>query len=39
MCAALGGAVAAENPFLGGWALALPGGAPGWLGVEEAAGA
>ena len=38
VCAALSGAVAAENPFLGGWALTLPGGAPGWLGVEEAGG-
>lgn len=32
---ALGAALAAENPYLGGWALTLPGGAPGWLGVEE----
>ena len=38
LSAALGAAVAAENPFLGGWALTLPGGAPGWLGVEEAGG-
>ena len=38
LCAALSGAVAADNPFLGGWALTLPGGAPGWLGVEEADG-
>jgi hypothetical protein len=25
---------AAENPFVGGWALTLPGGHTGWLGVE-----
>lgn len=31
----LGAAMAAENPYLGSWALTLPGGAPGWLGVEE----
>jgi hypothetical protein len=24
----------AENPFVGGWALTLPGGHTGWLGVE-----
>ena len=28
-------APAEENPFVGGWALTLPGGAPGWLGVEN----
>lgn len=28
----------AENPFLGGWELQLPGGVPGWLGVKEAGG-
>jgi len=27
--------MAAENPFLGDWALTLPGGAAGWLGVDE----
>jgi hypothetical protein len=26
---------AAENAFLGNWALTLPGGQPGWLGVES----
>ena len=26
---------AAANPFLGEWALTLPGGGAGWLGVEE----
>jgi 3-keto-disaccharide hydrolase len=30
-CAAL----AADNPFLGEWALTIPGGAAGWLGVHE----
>src|SRR5882672_7209111 len=28
-------AVAAENPFLGRWALTIPGGGAGWLGVTE----
>lgn len=28
----------AENPFLGRWALTIPGGGAGWLGVEEADG-
>jgi len=28
-------ASAAANPFLGQWALTIPGGAAGWLGVEE----
>ncbi len=28
-------ALAADNPFLGSWALTIPGGAPGWLGVEQ----
>jgi hypothetical protein len=36
LVAALGGmASAAQNPFLGDWGLTLPGGAAGWLGVEE----
>ncbi|MEI8038629.1 MAG: DUF1080 domain-containing protein [Verrucomicrobiota bacterium] len=30
---------AAENPYLGRWALNLPGGAAGWLGVEQKDGA
>ena len=30
-----GSAMAADHPFVGSWALTLPGGAPGWLGVEE----
>jgi hypothetical protein len=29
------GASQAENPFIGRWALTIPGGAAGWLGVEE----
>lgn len=29
----------AENPFLGRWALTIPGGGAGWLGVEESDGA
>jgi hypothetical protein len=33
-CAAL----AADNPFLGEWALTIPGGAAGWLGVQEREG-
>src|SRR5215470_2291924 len=31
-------ALAADNPFLGDWGLTLPGGAAGWLGVEEVGG-
>jgi hypothetical protein len=34
----LGIALAADNPFLGGWELTIPGGGAGWLGVEEANG-
>ncbi len=29
---------AADNPFLGEWALTIPGGGAGWLGVREAGG-
>jgi Domain of Unknown Function (DUF1080) len=29
---------AADNPFVGDWALTIPGGAAGWLGVDEAGG-
>jgi hypothetical protein len=29
----------AENPFIGRWALTIPGGAAGWLGIEEKDGA
>src|ERR1041384_2166064 len=28
-------ALAAENPFLGRWALTIPGGGAGWLGVTN----
>jgi hypothetical protein len=38
MTVALGTALAAANPFLGGWELNLPGGAAGWLGVEDVNG-
>jgi hypothetical protein len=38
LAAALGTALAADNPFLGGWELTIPGGAAGWLGVEEVNG-
>ncbi len=31
-------ATAAQNPFLGGWELTIPGGNAGWLGVEETNG-
>lgn len=30
---------AADNPFIGRWALTIPGGGAGWLGVEEKDGA
>ncbi len=33
-----GHSVYGENPYLGHWALTIPGGGPGWLGVEEADG-
>lgn len=29
---------AADNPYLGRWALTIPGGGAGWLGVEEKGG-
>ena len=29
---------AADNPFIGRWALTIPGGGAGWLGVKEEAG-
>ena len=35
---ALAAALAADNPFIGDWALTIPGGAAGWLGVEESNG-
>jgi hypothetical protein len=30
--------IAADNPFVGHWALTIPGGGAGWLGIEDAAG-
>ena len=38
LTATLGTALAADNPFLGGWELTIPGGGAGWLGGEEANG-
>ena len=38
LTAAVGTTAAADNPFLGGWELTIPGGAAGWLGVEEVGG-
>jgi hypothetical protein len=38
LTAAVGAAVAADNPFVGGWELTIPGGGAGWLGVEEVGG-
>lgn len=38
MAGAMSIASAASNPFLGGWALTLPGGGAGWLGVTETNG-
>jgi hypothetical protein len=35
---ALAPAFGADNPFLGRWALTIPGGGAGWLGIEEKAG-
>jgi hypothetical protein len=32
---ALGASAWAENPFVGRWALTIPSGAAGWLGIEE----
>jgi hypothetical protein len=38
LAAVLGNSLAVDNPFLGGWELKLPGGAAGWLGVEDVHG-
>jgi 3-keto-disaccharide hydrolase len=39
LMAALGAsALAADNPFLGGWELTIPGGGAGWLGVQDGDG-
>ncbi len=35
---ALGPALAAQNPFVGNWALTIPGGGAGWLGVTREKG-
>lgn len=35
---ALTAAARAANPFVGDWALTVPGGGPGWLGVTEEGG-
>ncbi len=34
-CAPLTSLAAAAKPYIGNWALILPGGGPGWLGVER----
>src|ERR1044072_6933804 len=31
-------AIAVDNPFIGRWALTIPGGGAGWLGVTEEGG-
>jgi hypothetical protein len=36
--ATTGAALAANNPFVGEWALTIPGGAAGWLGVQDNGG-
>ena len=38
LTAAAGAALAAGNPYVGGWELTIPGGGAGWLGVEEGGG-
>jgi hypothetical protein len=38
LTASAGAARAADNPYVGGWELTIPGGAAGWLGVEEVDG-
>jgi hypothetical protein len=38
VCLLAGSSSAAENEFIGSWGLTVPGGAAGWLGVEEADG-
>ena len=35
VCSGMGAATAADNPFVGNWALTIPGGGAGWLGVVE----
>jgi hypothetical protein len=36
--AATWAALASDNPFVGEWALTIPGGGAGWLGVQERSG-
>lgn len=38
LAAVLAPAWAADNPFLGHWALTIPGGGAGWLGIKEVNG-
>jgi len=38
LTATVGAAGAADNPYVGGWELTIPGGGAGWLGVEEVGG-
>ena len=38
MLAAVGLSAYAENPYVGNWALTLPNGGPGWLGVTQEKG-
>ena len=38
LTAVVGTALAADSSYAGGWELTLPGGAAGWLGVEEVNG-
>ena len=34
----VGQTAAGQNPFVGQWALTIPSGGPGWLGVDETEG-
>jgi hypothetical protein len=38
LTAAFGAVAASDNPYVGGWELTIPGGAAGWLGIEEVNG-
>src|ERR1043166_5116087 len=38
LCASSSGYASDSNPFLGNWALTIPGGGAGWLGVTEEKG-
>ena len=37
-CVAYGVACGADNPYLGNWALTIPGGGAGWLGITDEGG-